>query len=334
MKPKSWVRFTSTIPRKTGRDRNLKVQRIEDRFQNLATKAFLRNLLCITERNLPKPFSDPLGRKGMWTWLAHAPRHSVRVVRMDISGWPVLPRHVRIAFLADLHVGSHTNDVNRLSRLVAVTTELRPDLVCLGGDYVNGMLFGGGRVPPEIFASILSRLEAPLGTFAILGDHDITYGAREISAALQRANIIVLEDQVVSLRFEDQEIALVGVTPDANLLCPLVRQASPHIPLIILAHDPAAFAHLPSEVHLPHLMLSGHTHGGQIQLPLIGPIVNASRAPLSWSYGCVTKNGHHLYVTSGIGTSGIPVRIGIPPEIALLEINGSPVGQSSAVSGT
>ena len=68
-------------------------------------------------------------------------------------------------------------------------------------------------------------------------------------------------------------------------------------------------------------MLSGHTHGGQIRLPFMGPIVNMSRAPLAWSYGHVATSDRQLYVTSGLGTSGIPVRIGIPPEIALVEIS-------------
>jgi predicted MPP superfamily phosphohydrolase len=88
-------------------------------------------------------------------------------------------------------------------------------------------------------------------------------------------------------------------------------------PAIVLAHDPFWFAHVPRG---PHLTLAGHTHGGQIRLPLLGAFTNASRAPLRWSYGHVAEEGRHLYVTSGIGTSGIPVRIGIPPEFAVIDV--------------
>ena len=98
----------------------------------------------------------------------------------------------------------------------------------------------------------------------------------------------------------------------------------------VLAHDPIWFAHVPEG---PHLTLAGHTHGGQIRLPGIGALITASRAPRSWAYGLVEKDGRLLYVTSGIGTSGLPIRIGAPPEIVLLEISapagGAPPGSPS-----
>ena len=90
-------------------------------------------------------------------------------------------------------------------------------------------------------------------------------------------------------------------------------------PTIALAHDPVWFAHLPAG---PHFMLAGHTHGGQIRLPGIGVVRNATKAPLRWSYGLVRERGQYLYVTSGIGTSGIPVRWGVPPEFVVLDVNG------------
>ena len=91
----------------------------------------------------------------------------------------------------------------------------------------------------------------------------------------------------------------------------------PGAPALVLAHDPASFADLPFG---PYVMLSGHTHGGQIQLPLVGPLVNMSEAPLAWTYGHVESGGRQLYVTSGLGTSGVPIRLRIPPEIALIDI--------------
>ena len=125
------------------------------------------------------------------------------------------------------------------------------------------------------------------------------------------------------LRFEDKAFDLAGI-PDAKrypeasraLLAGLSRQR----PTIVLAHDPYWFAHLPDG---PHLMLSGHTHGGQISFPFIGPLRNATRAPLKWTYGQIAEGRRHLYVTSGIGTSNVPVRWNIPPEIVLLEVKGT-----------
>jgi uncharacterized protein len=74
----------------------------------------------------------------------------------------------------------------------------------------------------------------------------------------------------------------------------------------------------------PYVMLSGHTHGGQVCLPYIGPLTNRSEAPLRWTYGHVEEDGKHMYVTSGLGTSGIPIRMGAPPELVALDICGPP----------
>ena len=94
---------------------------------------------------------------------------------------------------------------------------------------------------------------------------------------------------------------------------------SPAVPTIVLAHDPFWFAHVPAG---PYLTLAGHTHGGQIRFTLIGVLRNASRAPLRWSHGHVLEQGRHLYVTAGLGTSAVPLRIGVPPEYAVIDISG------------
>jgi hypothetical protein len=95
---------------------------------------------------------------------------------------------------------------------------------------------------------------------------------------------------------------------------------SPERPTIVLTHDPYWFAYVPKG---PRITIAGHTHGGQIRFPGIGALRNASRAPLRWSYGLVKEDGRYLYVTGGIGTSGIPLRIGAPPEYAVMEIHGA-----------
>ncbi len=98
----------------------------------------------------------------------------------------------------------------------------------------------------------------------------------------------------------------------------LLAALQPERPAIVLAHDPEWFAFVPAG---PHLTLSGHTHGGQVRLPLVGALRNASRAPLRWSYGLVVEQGRHLYVTGGLGTSLIPLRIGMPPEYAVIDVS-------------
>jgi predicted MPP superfamily phosphohydrolase len=114
------------------------------------------------------PFHDPLGRKPWLEWITRAGPHLVRRVSLDIAGWPRWSRRLRVAFLSDFHTGSHSGDVGRLERIVQEARTFNPDLVLLGGDFVNMQLFGGGRVPPRVIAAILDQLGAPCGRFAVL----------------------------------------------------------------------------------------------------------------------------------------------------------------------
>lgn len=268
------------------------------------------------------PFRDESGRKGWLRKISRAPPHVVRRPYLEIAGWPRWARPLRIAFLSDFHTGSHSDDVSRLSIIIEEAASFSPDLALFGGDYVNMQLFGRGRVPPRTIAAILSRLEAPLGRFAILGNHDYVYDECSILDALRDSGIVVLDHDHAAVQFQKHSIQIIGV-PDAHRTRPeayaLLAGLSPDAPTIALAHDPVWFAHLPAG---PHLMLAGHTHGGQIRLPGIGVVRNATKAPLRWSYGLVRERGQYLYVTSGIGTSGLPVRWGVPPEFVILDVNG------------
>src|SRR4051794_8340317 len=192
----------------------------------LVRTAFNAVLTSLERRIVAQPFSDPHGRKG-WSWLSRAPAHSVRQVWIGMAGWPRASRPLRLLFLSDLHVGSHTDDVERLGKIMRSAGELQPDLMCLGGDYVNSLLFGGGRVPPETIAEILAVVKPPLGSFAILGDHDELYGGSAIAGALQDAGLTVLRNQAAHVAFDGHEITIVGVTPDAAELPDLIRKAEP-----------------------------------------------------------------------------------------------------------
>jgi len=268
------------------------------------------------------PFLDKTGSKGWFGKLSRAQNHVVRHFPLQIAAWPQWTRPLRIAFLADFHTGSHSNDVDRLSSIIAEAASLTPDLVLFGGDYVNMQVFGGGRVPPRTIAGVLSRLEAPLGRFAVLGNHDYDYDEWAVADALWDSGITVLDHDRYTVQFQGHMIEIAGI-PDARTTraqaYSLLGDLSPDTPTIVLAHDPFWFAHLPPG---PHLMLAGHTHGGQIRLPGIGAVINASKAPLRWSHGLIKERGQHLYVTSGIGTSGVPIRWGVPPEFAVLDLHG------------
>ena len=268
------------------------------------------------------PFRDERGHKGWLQKISRAQHHVVRHLDLKIAGWPQWSRPLRVAFLSDFHTGAHADDVSRLTLIVDEAANFMPDLALFGGDYVNMQIFGGGRVPPRTIAAVLARLKAPLGRFAVLGNHDYDYGEHAVSDALQDHGIIVLDHAHRSTKFEGRSIQIVGI-PDAHVTRPeaysLLAALAPDEPTIVLAHDPVWFASIPAG---PHLVLSGHTHGGQIRLPGIGIVRNASKAPLRWSHGLIEERGQYLYVTSGIGTSLMPVRWGVPPEFAVLDLTG------------
>jgi predicted MPP superfamily phosphohydrolase len=171
-------------------------------------------------------------------------------------------------------------------------------------------------------AAILSRLKAPLGRFAVLGNHDYNYGEHAVADALEHHNITVLRYERLIIQFQNHSVDIVGI-PDAHVArteaYALLAGVLPDRPTIVLAHDPVWFAHVPPG---PHLTLAGHTHGGQIRFPGVGIIRNASKAPLRWSHGLVQERGRYLYVTSGLGTSGVPVRWRVPPEFVVLDVTG------------
>jgi predicted MPP superfamily phosphohydrolase len=268
------------------------------------------------------PYRDEHGRKGWFERFAVAQPHVVQRPSLTIAGWPKTARALRIAFLSDFHAGSHTGDVARLAAIVSEAATFKPDLVLYGGDFVNMQMFGGGRLPPATIAAILARVDAPLGRFAVLGNHDYAYGADEIDEALTSQGITVLNDERHTARHDGHDIDVIGL-PDARRLRPaglaLLAGLSAERPAIVLAHDPFWFAHVPAG---PHLTLAGHTHGGQLRFPIVGALRNASHAPLRWSHGHVEEGSRHLYVSGGLGTSGIPLRIGMPPEYSILDVSG------------
>jgi predicted MPP superfamily phosphohydrolase len=270
------------------------------------------------------PYRDELGRKGIFAPFARAQPHVVRRIELTMPGWPRWARALRIALLSDFHTGSHSGDVERLGAIVAEAAAFAPDLVLFGGDFVNMQPLGGGRVPPHVIAAALARLTAPVGRFAIIGNHDVSYGEAAVVDALKGHGIDVLDDERRPAHFENCAIDVVGI-PDAHLdqeaAGALLAGLVPQQPTIVLAHDPAWFAMVRSP---SHLTLAGHTHGGQVRLPGIGPLINASHAPLRWSHGLIVEEGRQMVVTSGLGTSGIPLRIGIPPEFVVLDVNGPP----------
>jgi predicted MPP superfamily phosphohydrolase len=244
---------------------------------------------------------------------------TVREVNLPLA-WP-LPHPLRIAVLSDLHVGSPYYGLSRLPQIVARTNGSRPDLICILGDVLTLGVIGGHYVPPAPIAAELRHLRARYGIFAVLGNHDRLSDGPGLERALEGAGIRVLEDTAVLVRTADGPLWLAGVSDlwtgphDVGRALGAVRDST--TPLIVLTHNPDLFPELPARVLLT---LAGHTHGGQVRLPLIGAPIVPSRFGQRYVAGHVVEHGRHLFVATGLGTSDLPIRLGVPPAIFLLTL--------------
>ncbi len=257
---------------------------------------------------------------GVWAFYLEPSSLTVHRVTLQIPGWDNEQRGLKIAVLTDLHVGSPYWGIDKLKMLVTRTNAEHPDLVLLLGDYVIREVIGGKFVAPEPIAETLKGLRAPLGVAAVLGNHDWWFNGPRIRWDFQQAGIIMLENQAHRFEFRGKSLWIVGLADfmtRAPSIAAGLEQVHDNGPVIAIMHNPDSFPDIPARVNLS---LAGHTHGGQVNFPWLGRLVVPSNYGQRYAYGHVVERGRHLFVSSGVGTSIIPVRFRVPPEILILTI--------------
>lgn len=244
--------------------------------------------------------------------------------------WPA-GRRLSITVIADIHAGGPNLGRERVREVVELANAQRSDLIVLLGDYVATHHFVTERVPFEVWAGELGALKAPLGTWAVLGNHDWRVGAAAVRRALNGAGIPVLENDAVRIGEGASRFWLAGLGDQlayrighrryvgVDDLPGTLRQVKGEEPLILLAHEPDIFTQVPDRVTLT---IAGHTHGGQIRVPLIWPAFVPSAYGARFAYGHIVEEGRHMIVSGGIGTSIVPARLGIPPEVVRVQLGG------------
>ncbi len=225
----------------------------------------------------------------------------------------------RIAFLTDLHY-SAVVPAWWIGRAVEKALALDPDLILLGGDYLSH----SGRYADGLTA-LLRPLSARDGVYFVLGNHDHYVGADLVRGALHEAGAVELLNRGVVIERDGRRLAVGGV---GDLCFDVVDGAQalagvePAVPRIVLSHDPDVFAYWPLGVRCD-LMLSGHTHGGQARLPVLGPPYVPSQFGFRYLAGPIREGGRQLYVSRGIGVITAPIRWGCPAELTLLVLHPS-----------
>ncbi len=255
-----------------------------------------------------------------WAFLVEPGRLVVREQTIQIDNWPHELDGLRIAVLSDIHADDWFIDDKKLRTIVERTNQLQPELIVILGDYMSSNGNVTRRVEPERFGVILKDLHAPLGVYSVLGNHDWWYSGVQVRRGLEENGIQVLENEVIHFDARGTELWLVGLADlwtRKQAVADTIAMVPEGKPFIALTHNPDIFPDLPPRVPL---LLAGHTHGGQVRLPLIGSVVESSDYGDRYVKGHVFENNHHLFVTTGIGTSIVPVRFGVPPEIVVLTI--------------
>lgn len=258
----------------------------------------------------------------VYAWLVEPNLLVVRRIEVVTPHWHGPP--LRIAALADVHAGGPHMRARRVERIVGRVNGLRPDIVVLLGDYVAGHA-PYPRAPREDAeidnaVSYFAALDAPLGVIAAIGNHDVWYSHARISQLLQDAGVATLWNRHVVIERGAHRFIVAGLedgmTGEPSRAAAL--DGGPEgLDVIMLQHAPDAFA----ESDAPDaLTLAGHTHCGQVRLPLIGAIVSNSAYGQRYACGLVREQGRVMFVSAGLGTSILPVRFLAPPEIVLITL--------------
>ena len=290
---------------------------------------------------MPEPISKaPITRRhfliasacasaGLALYGGEVERHWIEVTHRDVflPGLPQAFDGFRVAQLSDIHIDNYTEPF-LLRDAVHHINNLNPDAVFLTGDFVTRGLLPGILAIASVWqcGSLLQQLECP-HRYAVLGNHDVLVNREAIKEALIESAITVLDNAYLPIERAGARFWLAGVDdpvegrPDPESAIPQSIRNVPHEPIVLLCHAPD---YVDTLLRLPEgqavsLMLSGHTHGGQVRVPFAGPLI---LPPLGHKYveGWFRFRNLQLYVNRGLGTVGLPVRFNCPPEITLFTL--------------
>jgi predicted MPP superfamily phosphohydrolase len=260
--------------------------------------------------------------------------------RIEPKSWPA-GLTLKIAIIADIHACEPWMPASRVRRIAEIANSMKPDVIALLGDFNGGHRFVTGPVLPEQWAEALDVLEAPLGVHAILGNHDWWHGplprmradgGDSIRRALKHMDANLLENDALRLEKNGEPFWLVGLGDQlahrigrhryrgADDLDGALGLVTDDAPIVLLAHEPNIFHRVPDRVAVT---LCGHTHGGQVNFPVVGPVIANERFGADLVYGHMVSGNRHIVISAGLGTSILPVRFMRPPEVVELVISGA-----------
>lgn len=272
----------------------------------------------------------------VWAYFIEPSRLVITRADVYVKNWNRAFEGMRIVMIADIHGGSNNVDEAKIDRVVEAANAEKADLIVLLGDYVSQQYWDRSKLkmPVSTIAEHLKPLKARYGVYAVLGNHDVWNDAPKITAALRSAGINVLQHQVATIDIGGADLRLLGLRDHTlvdkwNIYSKearaVVDSSKGTGDIIVLSHSPDMIRLITGKYKVSDhikLFLAGHTHGGQVWLPLIGSPIVPSSYGQKYARGHITEEGVEMYVTTGIGTSILPIRFLVPPEITVLTVKG------------
>jgi predicted MPP superfamily phosphohydrolase len=252
----------------------------------------------------------------VWGFVWEPGRLIQRDYTIALPHWSPQCDGLRADVVADLHTGSPRNGVDKLDRVVQQLSANDSDVVIMAGDYVILKVLLGKYVTPEVVAEHLKPLVAHKRVYAVLGNHDWWKGGPRVRSALESVGITVLDNQATEITLGQCKLWLVGVGDlwEGHPNIPRAFAAvNDDAPVIAITHNPELFRKMPARASL---VIAGHTHGGQVNLLPGQPSMRFGH----FIAGPILYEGRQLFVTPGIGTSILPFRFRVPPEISRLTL--------------
>jgi len=259
----------------------------------------------------------------IWGWWVPTWDPLVRETTIRFDDPAMRGQSLRVALVSDFHVGNHGMTAAHMDRVIDQIMAQRPDAILLAGDFVNGEYPGDPAMRADLLAKPLSRLHAPLGVFAVLGNHDRITDPDAVAAAVKQAGITLLTDQMAPLG----PITLIGIDnalPVRARVPQLMKQArATGRPLVLMEHSPSLLRLVAPDVPV---ILAGHTHCGQVHIPGWpgghNPLTGTTYYNPNFRCGLVHWHGRLVLVTGGVGSGAFPFRIGTRPDFWIVRFTG------------
>jgi len=270
-----------------------------------------------------------------YAYFVEPARLVINQYEMRVKGWNPDFDGFRVAVVSDTHAGSNGADLDKLRLMVEKVNEQNVDAVFLLGDYISRTADGSGgfRVEPSEAVSAISGLYAKHGVYVVLGNHDQAYAAASLTTEFERVGYRVLDGELAEVKLNNgaklrilglQDHTTIGIWKNySGNAKKLLADTDGSGDLIVLQHSPDIVPIITGELLISNdlkIMFAGHTHGGQVWLPIVGPPVTPSMFGQKFAAGHVRDSGIDVFVTTGIGTSILPFRFLVPPEIAVVTI--------------